>query len=404
MTGVVFLTQRMKMGYGVDLAVHEVSERLAAGGVSVSVLCNDADATFRGRYEIVELERGTPGEVQAFAEDLDPQAVVACTSPFIEMLPLLRKRDRSWAWEYGEPTPELFGRDGVEREMVRQKKNASCYPAIAGIIAISEFIREDIHWPGAHVAYLGCDHVPDPGTKGVQDIQLSLKRPLRVGTLMRLGQGEARYKGNDLFCRLAETLSGSGHRFELSVMGRGAEHDAEAFRRSGCRVFLNATDREKWDYLRALDVFVSCSLWEGFNLPLVEAQAIGTMAVAFDTGAHPEVCPLIFPNSSEMADFLCEIETNRSLLLEHSRAGYHFVRRSFRWHKTASRFRELVLGEALVTESDAPANPQSSRTKRSAGATIARTMWAAWRSLRLYGLQVTVRKIQRRLGEAWRTR
>ena len=54
MTSILFLTQRMKMGYGVDLAVHEVSQQLAAGGFGVTVLCNDADTTYRGRYEMVE--------------------------------------------------------------------------------------------------------------------------------------------------------------------------------------------------------------------------------------------------------------------------------------------------------------------------------------------------------------
>lgn len=406
MTGVLFLTQRMKMGYGVDLAVHEVSQRLAAGGIGVTVLCNDADATYRGGYEIVELDRGSFEEVQTFAENLGPRAVVACTSPFIEMLPLLQKRFRTWAWEYGEPTPELFGPHAAEREMVKKKKE-SCYPEIDGIVAISEFIRSDIAWPDARVAYLGCDHVPDWGSKGLQDIEISLARPLRIGTLMRLGHGEARYKGNHLFLRLAEalTLSGGGERFELAVMGRGDPAAAKEFIRAGCRVSLNATEREKWDYLRGLDVFVSCSLWEGFNLPLVEAQAIGTMSMAFDTGAHPEVCPLIFPTLGEMADFLSRIATNRSLLLQHSRAAYHLVRRSFPWHRTTARFRQVVLGDAMVAERDIPADTLSfsPRSSRSARAAMARQLWATWRSLRLYGLPVTVRKIRRRIGEALRT-
>jgi len=31
------------------------------------------------------------------------------------------------------------------------------------------------------------------------------------------------------------------------------------------------------------------TLWEGFNLPLVEAQACGRPVIAFDLGPHPEV-------------------------------------------------------------------------------------------------------------------
>jgi|LGOV01.1.fsa_nt_gb 1,2-diacylglycerol 3-alpha-glucosyltransferase len=37
------------------------------------------------------------------------------------------------------------------------------------------------------------------------------------------------------------------------------------------------------------DVFVTGTLWEGFNLPLLEAQASGTPVVAFNHCSHPEV-------------------------------------------------------------------------------------------------------------------
>ena len=42
-------------------------------------------------------------------------------------------------------------------------------------------------------------------------------------------------------------------------------------------------------YYAACDVYATASLWEGFNLPLVEAQACGKAVVAFNIGPHPEV-------------------------------------------------------------------------------------------------------------------
>ena len=42
-------------------------------------------------------------------------------------------------------------------------------------------------------------------------------------------------------------------------------------------------------YYAAADVYATGTLWEGFNLPLVEAQACGTPVVAFRLGPHPEV-------------------------------------------------------------------------------------------------------------------
>ncbi len=42
-------------------------------------------------------------------------------------------------------------------------------------------------------------------------------------------------------------------------------------------------------YYAACDVYVTCSQWEGFNLPAAEAQACGKKVVAFNIGSHPEV-------------------------------------------------------------------------------------------------------------------
>jgi glycosyltransferase involved in cell wall biosynthesis len=48
-------------------------------------------------------------------------------------------------------------------------------------------------------------------------------------------------------------------------------------------------DKELPNYYAACDLYVTASLWEGFNLPIAEAQACGKKVVAFDIGSHPEV-------------------------------------------------------------------------------------------------------------------
>ncbi len=48
-------------------------------------------------------------------------------------------------------------------------------------------------------------------------------------------------------------------------------------------------DEDLPNYYGACDVYVSCSQWEGFNLPAGEAQACGKPVVAFNLGSHPEV-------------------------------------------------------------------------------------------------------------------
>ncbi|MBI2575333.1 glycosyltransferase family 4 protein [Candidatus Woesearchaeota archaeon] len=48
-------------------------------------------------------------------------------------------------------------------------------------------------------------------------------------------------------------------------------------------------DEELPHYYGACDLYVTASLWEGFDIPAVEAQACGKKAIAFDVGSHREV-------------------------------------------------------------------------------------------------------------------
>jgi len=70
-------------------------------------------------------------------------------------------------------------------------------------------------------------------------------------------------------------------------------------------------DEELQEFYSACDVYVSASLWEGFNLPLAEAQACGKPVVAFDLCSHPEVVRdgiLVKPNdTSKFAEAIVKI-------------------------------------------------------------------------------------------------
>jgi glycosyltransferase involved in cell wall biosynthesis len=259
------------------------------------------------------------------------------------LLPDLTGSCECWAWEHGDPTPSFFEGDAADRANVQRHKIQHVYPVLRGVVAISEFIRHDIQAPGAIVIPNGCDHAPDLGSKNLQDLPADPAAPLRLGTLMRLGSGEARYKGNALFVELCRRLKALGVAVEPHVMGRGLPSDAAPFEEQGIRVHLNAPDAEKWTYLRGLDVFMSCSQWEGFNLPLVEAEAVGTIGMAFDTGAHPEVTPFVVSSLDEAVELVRALAVNRTHLLESSRRSYQFARSRFRWADAADALINTVL-------------------------------------------------------------
>lgn len=389
MSALLFLCHRMGRGYGISVVIENLARGLSARGVAVTVGCLEHDGTVEG-IDIRQVD-ARPAAVAELAQAVGARVVVAHTTPFFEALPDLQGPFSCWAWEHGDPSPAFFEHDREERERIVRHKRERVYPALAGVVAISEFIRHDIGWPQAHLVHNGCDHVPDRGGKGLQDFALGHGAPMRIGTLMRIGPGEARYKGMRHFLDLVEAVRASGINAEVHVMGRGTAEDAEPFRAAGMVTHLNATDAERADYLRALDVFVSPSLWEGCNLPLLEAQALGTVGLAFDTGAHPEMTPLVAANGAEMLAILRAYDRDRDLIRRHSLAGYRFVRGKYRWADAVDRAVGL-LGLAagpVPVPAPAPVFEPSWMSVYSA---------KLWRSLRTEGVSGTARRAARYLS------
>lgn len=389
MSNIMFLTHRMSMGFGVSVVVEELSKKLVSMGHYICI------GTMISDYEIPNVEilvvNPDSAQIGAVAEQRNIDVIIAHTTPFFEVLPSLVKRFKCWAWEHGDPSSEFFPVDGKERTQIIKNKQINVYPKIHGVVAISEFIRKDIKWPQAHIIYNGADHLRDIGKKTYADNIKTNDAPLKIGTLMRLGEGESLYKGNKLYMDLCEEIKRSDLNAEIYVMGRGTAKDAEAFEKKGYKVYCNASDEEREVYLRDLDIFISPSLWEGFNLPVVEAMKCGTLSMVFDTGAHPEVCPFLYSNVDEMLSSIKAYARNRQLLLRDSEKCYDYVNKKFRWEHTASSLLKLLFEHGQLNHNTNPvavsgtpsvqiiAKPESLLKK-------------FFRNLRENGIRITIRR------------
>jgi glycosyltransferase involved in cell wall biosynthesis len=340
-TTVLMLTPRMRMGYGVSEAIAALAQAMTSHGVITVVGTPENDGHFAD-LAVVRAKADAESLLDLAARH-GATVVMAHGSPFFEVLPALSGRVRTIAYEYGDPTPEMFDDDADLRREIAESKKASVYPHVDAVAAISEFIRHEIEWPAAEVIILGVDHVPDQGPKRPRRGDPG---PLRVGTLMRLGTGEARYKGVELLPTIRAAVQQLQPEVQFEVMGRGEPADAERLTSAGFVVHRNATDAERTAFLRGIDVFISPSKWEGTNLPLVEAQALGTPGLAFDTGAHPEFTPLVFSSVALMAEQVSAYARDRAVLEEHGRLCRQFVRDTMQWNRAGAQLAGLVKDQA----------------------------------------------------------
>lgn len=143
--------------------------------------------------------------------------------------------------------------------------------------------------------YNGSDHYGWPDPVAVSELRQELGLLDQDRLLLWLGRLDADpekvhpYKGLMTFLRLAQRLTERHPGLVCLAAGRGSA-DAEALlHEHGVRAWRNVPDDQMGMLYAAADLLVNTSLWEGFNLPLVEAQAQGTPVIAFDCWAHPEV-------------------------------------------------------------------------------------------------------------------
>ncbi len=109
------------------------------------------------------------------------------------------------------------------------------------------------------------------------------------------------------------------------------------------------SEEEKWELLRNADGFLFPSLYEGFGLPVLEAQSVGVPVLTSDTSSLPEVsgadsAVLVDPLSVEdIARGIEKIALDsdfRSAIIEN---GQENVRR-FSWEKCAKEVSEILKG------------------------------------------------------------
>ena len=162
-------------------------------------------------------------------------------------------------------------------------------------ISISKFLRDELKRETgleSEVRYIKVDEKrfnKRANKKKIAQIirKYHLKRPilLYVGRL-------SPHKGIHLLINALKIVKEKIPQATLLIVGKHTFHRySEELRRVGDGTVFTGfvPDEELPHYYRACDLYTTASLWEGFDIPAVEAQMCGKRVVAFDIGSHPEV-------------------------------------------------------------------------------------------------------------------
>jgi glycosyltransferase involved in cell wall biosynthesis len=371
---IAFFTSSMLLGYGVDLVVAELAQRLARDGNEVVVFATAMDATYAGRgFELrrmgttraesegesmaarrnssMALSRLRPAPVLAeFAGD---DIAIPCTFPFYGV-----HRYFPGAiihFDFGNvPTIGLSPKGKLHwlyRHMLEAGINArsdSVLVTLSRFLA-SRFLPETQH--RIRVVHPGNDHYFNAMKQSggeQEDLRRQLRESLGVGRhevviacCSRLHRHNASYKNLPELVGMFRELRVAGAPVRLLLAGIGLANDVAWLEAQGADVLPNASPEIMPSFYCAADIYASPSLWEGFNLPLVEAAWFGVPSVAYAVGAHSETTASVLAGSRRQffsaLQMLVSVRNARVKMGETSR----FKARQFSWENPYGSFRKV---------------------------------------------------------------
>ncbi len=307
---VCILTERMRIGFGVDLVVDEQAKRLVKLGFDVTVMVIHADVDQPPHdYRLVVINRLVFGPEYGSEEAMravltkcgviDSDVWIAHSAPFYEWLRWLDAP--VIILEHGTPPGKFFPPHignpldaFIDYRLNNLYRSLQPFDKIVSISrAIHNWLPEAIQ-PFSRIIYEGADHYPKAKPENVLRLREQLGVAgdggiaLWVGR-MQLDADEQPYKGFREILEIAPKIIARAPGYKFVLAGRVSEYDAIELESRGFKVLANLSSEELATAMAAADLLLNVSQWEGFNLALLEAQHQGTPVVAYDFGPHREV-------------------------------------------------------------------------------------------------------------------
>lgn len=230
------------------------------------------------------------------------------------------------------------------------------------IVAISRFIAESQSRPDSgdvapiRSILLGADHLstsrwfPTQFKAGssdgrVLDTVRSLKRQGKK-VLLCLGRWEPGcYKNSQAALEVIESLRAVHSDCVLLVLEHASHVELPDHLKNAVFPVGFPDDQELLEIMSQVDLGLSPSLWEGFNLPLAEMQWAGRPALTLDVAAHPEVVAhpwYLCRDTAEMTAKATELLDGKGPEFSVISESLKNFRRYFQWDRLISEYSQIM--------------------------------------------------------------
>ncbi len=387
------ITSWMRLGWGVDLTLHLTASALSSLGHEVRLYTANHDGSFAlAPYELIHtpvvphrffprFEWRARRYINYFNEQPDEIYLIA-TQPYFYYPWFLKKPVVNY--EFGiVPTSGFSWRKKLMWSYMRFSQFWLYHPMADALVSNSEFTKRalpffarrktfPIYHGVEHYDPLHTDHKklfpkpmlqPVPGDpdnpkevpvdrRSDDELRKEFREELGfadddiVGLYVgRIRPVDQPYKGTQELFDLIPKLKKEFPHLKWVMVGLGTEDDAELCRKSGIVPLLNHPDWKMRQVFVGCDLYATASKWEGFNLPILEAQYFGKPVLAYRLAAHPEVVNdgvtgFLVENRDEFGERVRELIGDRELRERMGREGREWAKR-FNWMNCAKEFEKL---------------------------------------------------------------
>ncbi|MBN2072640.1 MAG: glycosyltransferase [Actinobacteria bacterium] len=378
---IAFITDRMITGHGVDLVVDRLADGLAKLGYNCQVYCNYHDETFTNRksYTIEKLHYFQPAvnpvmyerrirRIAPYLNSKDIDLFIIQSFPFYSLIPVLKSPvlavDHGIISVTGLPLKRR-----LRYRYMEFSQNVSYFKKAEALVTVSKYLLGclplDLRKKASFI-YNGSDHYQYKDITGseIKDFRDNLgmeEKDILLLYVGRLNLVNQPYKGLAELIGIYQEIYQKYKNVKLLAVGYGSRNDEELLKNEGLYAMSNASEKLMPLIYRSCDIYTTCSKWEGFDLPVAEAQGFGKPTVSYNIGAHPEVAingttGYVVDSKKEFREKL-EILITRPDLREKMGAGAREYSRMFTWENSVKNYDRLIKKILDLKDSDIQAKP-----------------------------------------------
>jgi glycosyltransferase involved in cell wall biosynthesis len=356
----------MLVGYGVDEIVNFLADRLWQNGFDITVVTTKNEY-INHKYKTVSYTVPVLKPLKEFWNNnflVDLRSFLAFTSilnqydaiitvdPMHLVGALCRTifRKKILMYYFGVPPARALDSFTRKVESIRQSILWNLSFCFSNSLVANSFYTKNLVSPflrkRVSIDYHGVDHLICKDKRAV----LQLKEDLGVGDrtlILSVGRFSTPYKGMADVARVFNALEKKHRDVLLLLVGRGSLNDLYPQSPPGnVRIMINVPFETLRACFMACDIYCTCSKWEGFDIPLVAAQANGKPVLAYSVGAHPEVVEngvtgFLVDSAAEFLDCLDLLAKDTKLRNKMGKDAKAATRR-FTWRRSALNFQKVI--------------------------------------------------------------